>query len=71
MKNTVLINIIRWSARIIGTLMAAFTLFIGIGEMLEGRSSPASEPNIYNIIIFVVWGLGVSGLLLALWKEGL
>ena len=71
MKNTVLMNIIRWSARIIGTLMVAFALLIGIGEILEGRSRPASEPNIYNIIIFVVWGSGLSGLLLALWKEGL
>jgi len=71
MKNTVLLNIIRWSARIIGTLIVAFTLFIGIGELLEGRSRPASEPNIYNIITFVVWGTGLSGLILAIWKEGL
>ena len=71
MKNTVLMNIIRWSARIIGTLIVAFTLLIVIGEMLEGRNRPASEPNIYNIITFVVWGTGLSGLILALWKEGL
>jgi len=71
MKNTVLMNIIRWSARIIGTLIVAFTLFIVIGEMLEGRNGPASEPNIYNIITFVVWGIGLSGLIFALWKEGL
>jgi hypothetical protein len=71
MKKTTLMNIIRWSARIIGTLMVAFTLLIGIGEMLEGRNSAASEPNIYNIITFAVWGAGLAGLLLALWKEGL
>ncbi len=39
--------------------------------MFEGRNSAASEPNIYNIITFVVWGTGLAGLILALWKEGL
>jgi hypothetical protein len=71
MKDKLLMNIIRWSARILGTLMVAFTLLIVIGEMLEGRNRSSSEPNIYNIISFVVWGIGLSGLILALWKEGL
>ncbi len=71
MKNRVLMNIIRWSARIIGTLIVAFTLFMGIGEMIEGSKSAVSEINLDVIIIFAVWGLGLLGLLLALWKEGL
>lgn len=65
------IRIIRWSARIIGTLMVIFTLIIGIGEILEGLNKPSTNYNTYTIILFVVWGVGLAGLLLGLWKEGL
>jgi len=71
MKITFLMHFIRWSARIIGTLLVIFCLTIFIGYMFEGGDRPASEPNIYNIITFVVWGAGLSGLILALWKESL
>jgi hypothetical protein len=49
MKTMALMNIIRWSARIIGTLMVAFTLLIGIGEILVERTMTASAPNTYNM----------------------
>jgi len=72
MKNTTVLSIIRWTARIIGTLIVFLTLFIGIGEMLEGHGKPDSNPfNTLMIITFVIWGLGLAGLLLALWKEGI
>jgi peptidoglycan/LPS O-acetylase OafA/YrhL len=70
MKHSTL-SIIRWAARIIGTLMVIFTLIIAIGEMLEGISKPKSDFNTYTIILFVIWGAGLAGLILALWKEGL
>ena len=75
MKNTTSISIIRWTARIIGTLMVAFTLFIGIGEMLENynkHGAAASDTfDTLMIITFTFWGTGLAGLILALWKEGL
>jgi hypothetical protein len=75
MKNTTTISIIRWTARIIGTLMVAFTLFIGIGEMLESynkHGAAASDTfDTLMIITFTFWGAGLAGLILALWKEGL
>jgi hypothetical protein len=51
--------------------MVIFVLSVFIGYIFEGRDRPASEPNFYNIISFVVLGTGLSGLILALWKEGL
>lgn len=75
MKNTTTISIIRWTARIIGTLIVVFTLFIGIGEMLEGynkHGAAASDTfDTLMIITFTFWGAGLAGLILALWKEGL
>ena len=67
MKHFVLTTIIRWTARITGLLMVIFTLLIGIGELLQGNSSL----NTYTIIMFVVWGIGLAGLILAIWKEAL
>jgi hypothetical protein len=69
------IKTLRWTARIIGTLFVAFTLFIGIGEMLEGyinhRPAASSTFDTTLIITFTFWGIGLAGLILALWKEGL
>ena len=63
-------RILLWAARIIGTAMVAFTLFFFIGYLIEGRHKTGPGPDIYTIIIFVVWGIGLAGLLLALWKPG-
>ncbi|OFY09488.1 MAG: hypothetical protein A2X05_18945 [Bacteroidetes bacterium GWE2_41_25] len=72
MKNTTVLRIIRWTAHIVGTLIVFLTLFIGIGEMLEGQGIPGSSSfNTFLIITFIIWGLGLAGLLLALWKEGI
>ena len=75
MKNTTTISIVRWTARIIGTLIVAFTLFIFIGEMLEGYNKHGAAAwdtfDTLIIITFTFWGAGLAGLILALWKEGL
>lgn len=65
-------NWLRWTARITGTLMVAFTLFIFIGELMESQQRHGSvsyTPII--IVIFIIWGIALAGLVLALWKEGL
>lgn len=64
-------NWLRWTARITGTLLVAFTLFIFIGELMESqqRHTPVSYTPII-IMIFIVWGIALGGLVLALWKEG-
>ena len=75
MKTTTTISIVRWTARIIGTLIVVFTLFIGIGEMLEGynkHGAAASDTfDTLMIITFTFWGAGLASLIFALWKEGL
>jgi hypothetical protein len=71
MKNKVLLNIIRWLARIIGTLMVIIVLAFFIGYIIEGLNKPGPGLEPYNIIVFVVWGTGLAALLLAWWKEGL
>lgn len=68
-------NWLRWIARITGVLMVIFTLTIFIGEFIEGQqrnagSALASYTPII-LIIFVIWGIALAGLLLALWKEAL
>ena len=71
MKKTTSIRIIRWTARIIGTLIVAFTLFFFIGSMLEGHNKHGSGLDTYTIITFVVWGMGLAGLLFAMLKPGI
>jgi len=71
MEKPKLINSVRWTANIIGTLIVALTLFFFIGYMIEGRDKPAPNFDISTILTFVVWGIGLAGLLVALWKPGL
>lgn len=75
MKNRNPYNWLRWIARITGILLVAFTLFIVIGEFIEGQQrNPESGLASYTPIIlicFVIWGIALAGLVLALWKEGL
>jgi succinate dehydrogenase/fumarate reductase cytochrome b subunit len=75
MKNRNPYNWLRWIARITGILLVAFTLFIVIGEFIEGQQrNPGSGLASYTPIIlicFVIWGIALAGLVLALWKEGL
>ncbi|MCX6232091.1 MAG: hypothetical protein NTZ33_11160 [Bacteroidetes bacterium] len=70
MKKTTAISIIHWTALITGTLMLTFTLFFFIGYMIEGHNKPGPGLNTNTIITFVFWGVGLAGLLLAIWKPG-
>jgi succinate dehydrogenase/fumarate reductase cytochrome b subunit len=68
-------NWLRWIARITGILIVAFTLFFFIGEIIEGQQrhdgSALASYTPLILIIFVIWGIALAGLVLALWKEGL
>lgn len=70
MKNKTVLRSVLWTARIIGTLFVVLTLFIGIGEILEGQNKPGPVLDNYTIITFVVWGIGLAGLLFAMLKPG-
>ena len=75
MKTTKTISIIRWTARIVGTLLVLFTILIGVGQMLESYNRDGAAAldtfDTLMIITFVFWIAGLAGLILALWKEGL
>jgi hypothetical protein len=74
MKTTKTISIIRWTARIIGTLLVLFSIIIGVGEMLESYNKDGTSPfdnfDILIIITSVILIVGLAGLILAIWKEG-
>jgi hypothetical protein len=65
---------IRWTARFVGTLLVLFTLFIVIGEMVDGYHKNGKTDletfNILLIITFIFWFFGLAGMILAWWKEG-
>lgn len=65
---------IRWTARVIGTLLVLFTLFMVIGEMIDGYHRNGKIDlvtfNILQIITFIFWFFGLAGMILAWWKEG-
>ncbi len=63
-------NIIRWFARITGTLLVIFVLFFAVGSFVEGLKNPGPGLNMFTVITFVVWGIGLAGLVFAWWKEG-
>ncbi len=71
MKKPTSIGILRWTARIIGTLMVAFTLLFLIGSLLEGYNKPGPGTDTFTKIIFVFWGIGLIGLISAIWKPGI
>lgn len=67
---------IRWFARISGLLVILLSVIIGIGSFLEGlNKNPATSifkdltPVI--LVMFILWGLGLAGLLVGWWKEKL
>ena len=66
MKNSALLNTIRWLARIIGILLIVFCLTFFIGEY-----NPQDPLETYYILVFTVLGIGLAALILAWWKEGL
>ena len=64
-------NWLRWIARISGTLIALFTLFWMVGEIIEGKGRPHTSYSFQTWIFFGTWGIATAGLVLALWKESL
>ena len=70
MNNKSSINTIRWTASIIAILIVAITLLFAIGYLIEGWNKPGPGLPTSTIITFVVWGMGLAGLLLAIWKPG-
>lgn len=71
MKNTAFMKIIRWTARIIGTLLVVFSLIFFIVSLIEDSQNQGLGLEAYNIIVFAVLGIGFAALILAWWKEGL
>ena len=72
--NAHFLTIIRWIARISGLLLVGFTIFMAVGYSLEERQRHPDAPFLSGlaplvIITFIVWGLGLVGLLLGWWKE--
>jgi hypothetical protein len=67
-------NGLRWAARITGSVMIAFTLFMAIGYHLEGREKHPDAAFLSGltpliIIMFIFWGMGLAGLIIGWWKE--
>lgn len=59
-------------ARISGTLLLALSIFLFVGYSLEGqpRGGGTGGPSTIVLSMFIAWGVGLVGLLLAFWKEG-
>jgi len=66
--NRTLINVMRWAARILGALMVVFVLIFAIGSFMEGLNKQGAGLDAYTVITFVVWGVGLAGLILA-WRN--
>jgi hypothetical protein len=73
MEDKSTLKIIRWIARISGTLLAIFCFIFFIGYLIEGINKPTADAGLetYNIFVLAVWGIGLASFILAWWKEGL
>ena len=64
-----------WTARILGSLLAAFLLYIGVQEFLEEIWNDSPSPLVTMIngqyFLFFCLVFAFIGLVLAWWKEGL
>jgi hypothetical protein len=69
--NTQSLKLLRWTARILGTLLVIFTLLFGIGSLFEGagKANSLTSFDASLIVTFSFWGLGLVGLVIALWRE--
>lgn len=62
--------VIRWSARILGVIMASFMLFMFFGYFLEGRSPSFDSLAPFAALGLVLMGIYVLAVLLALkWER--
>ncbi len=67
-------NWMKWIARVISIILVTFTLFMVIGEFVEGQNRNAGQlltsfPPLI-MVIFFVWGIALAGLIVGFWKEG-
>lgn len=66
---------IRWAARVTGSFLVVFTVTFGIMNYIDGlgrnNGSPLSSFSTLIIMLFIIWGIALAGLVIALWKEGL
>ena len=61
-------RVLRWTARILSVLFVAFCLLMFVGESLESRNRPGSEPLTADAAVqLAMMGVSLLGLLLA-WK---
>lgn len=70
-KNDQPAKTIRWSARITGTAFVVLTLVFGIGNLIEGINRKDSNTSFDTNLLFTffIWGIGLVGLVWALWDE--
>ena len=70
-KNDQSAKTILWIARITGTALVIITLVFGIGSLLEGinKKEAASTFPPSLLLTFFIWGIGLVGLVWALWNE--
>lgn len=62
---------IRLAARITGTLLAVFFL-VFVSFSIAGEIKNQDNPySIFQIVVFIFWGIALLALLLAIWNEGL
>lgn len=71
MEATKVMNIIRWTARIIGTVLVIACLIIFVAYVIDGAQKSGPGLATFNIFLFTILGIGLASLILALWKEGL
>ena len=69
--NNSFLNLVRWVARITGTLLVVFTLVVGIGIIIDAAKNAVTPSSPLVKISFLFLGIALLGLLIALWKEGL
>jgi hypothetical protein len=68
---------LRWTARIFGTLIAAFWTIMFVGESIstllgneDHGGEQTSDPTTLEIISFVGLGIATVGLVVGWWREG-
>ncbi len=65
---------LKWTARIIGTSIVLITVLFFFGYLLEGYQNTHKISltgfDTFQILTFILWFLGLAGLVLAWWKEG-
>lgn len=69
MMKAKMVAVIRWCARILGLGMVIIVVGFVIGSVIEGSGKPAPDFNLYTLLTFITWGVGLAGLLLALGWE--